>query len=214
MKDEIYELREGFTAQPVPAAVRENMMGKTFCENTHISLDDLSYLKLRYVDFSHNVADGEMIVHKSLAKEVLEIFEMLFDAEYEIEKITLCDNYDGDDERSMADNNSSAFNYRNVADTDTLSLHALGRAIDINPLYNPYIVGEKVSPANALQYCDRDLAFDHKINHHDICYKVFANKGWLWGGDWSESKDYQHFYKPKNNPIKTAVEKLKDLVLD
>ncbi len=214
MKNEVYVLREGFTAEPVPEMIRELMIGRTYRENVNISLDDLAYLKLRYCDFSHNVADGEMIVHKSLAKEVLEIFEMLFDAEYEIEKIRLCDYYDGDDEKCMADNNSSAFNYRNVADTDTLSMHALGRAIDINPRYNPYIVGDKVSPANGLQYCDRELAFKHKINHHDICFKVFKNFGWLWGGDWESSKDYQHFYKPKQNPVKSAVKKLKDLVSD
>ncbi|MBR1862499.1 MAG: M15 family metallopeptidase [Ruminococcus sp.] len=214
MKNERFELREGFTAEPLPEDIREYMNGRTYRENVHIGLDDLSYLKIRYVDFSHNVADGAMVVHKSLAREVLEIFEMLFDAEYEIDKIRLCDDYEGDDERSMADDNTSAFNFRNVADTETLSLHALGRAIDINPLYNPYIVGEKVSPANGLQYCNRENSFAHKIDHEDLCYKVFQAKGWLWGGDWQSSKDYQHFYKPRNNPIKSAVEKIKDLVAD
>ena len=136
MKNEVIMLREGFSACPVPDEVKERIKGVTYKENSEIHMDDLSYLNIRYLDFSHNIADGEMIVHKSLAKEVLEIFEMLFEAEYEIEKIRLCDEYDGDDERSMADNNSSAFNFRNVADTNELSLHALGRAIDINPYYN------------------------------------------------------------------------------
>ena len=214
MKNEVFLLREGFSASPVPAEISERINGKTYKENSEIDLDDLSYLKIRYLDFQHNIADGEMIVHKTLAKEVLEIFEMLFEAEYEIEKIRLCDEYDGDDERSMADNNSSAFNYRNVAGTQELSLHALGRAIDINPLYNPYIVGEKISPANAVKYADRSVKFPHRIDHHDLAYKVFASKGWLWGGDWTNSKDYQHFYKPKENLVKSAVDKIKKLVSD
>lgn len=214
MKNEIFLLREGFSASPVPKDVRDRMKGRTFHENDNIDIDDLSYLQVRYCDFSHNVADGELIVHKSLAKEVLEIFEMLFEAEYEIERIELCDEYDGDDEASMSANNSSAFNYRNVDGTNTLSLHALGRAIDINPMYNPYITETKVSPANSVDYVDRSVKFPHKIDHHDICYKVFASRGWLWGGDWKDEKDYQHFYKPKENIVKSAVHRLKELVTD
>ena len=214
MKNEVIMLREGFSACPVPDEVKERIKGVTYKENSEIHMDDLSYLNIRYLDFSHNIADGEMIVHKSLAKEVLEIFEMLFEAEYEIERIKLCDEYEGDDEASMSDNNSSAFNYRNVDGTQTLSLHAMGRAIDINPLYNPYITADKVSPANSAPYVDRTKSFSHKIDHHDICYKVFASRGWLWGGDWKDSKDYQHFYKPKENLVKSAVHKLKELVAD
>ena len=214
MKNEVFELREGFKASPVSAEIRERMEGKTFRQNSEIELDDLSYLQVRYLNFQHEISEGELIVHKTLAKEVLEIFEMLFEAEYEIEKIRLCDEYDGDDERSMADNNSSAFNFRNVADTTELSLHALGRAIDINPLYNPYIVGEKISPVNSADYVDRTQKFAHKIDHHDLAFKVFASKGWHWGGDWTNSKDYQHFYKPKENLVKSAVDKIKKLVSD
>lgn len=196
---------QGFSASDIPDSIRSLMTGRTYRDNPHISLDELSYVKVRHYDFCHNITEGELIVSKKLAEEVLCIFEELFEAEYEIEKIRLCDHYDGDDERSMSDNNSSAFNYRVVADTDTLSLHALGRAVDINPLINPYIVGEKVMPANAMQYCNRELAFLHKIDNEDICYKIFRKHGWLWGGDWKSSKDYQHFYKPAENPVKSAV---------
>lgn len=210
--DEIYTLRDGFTARPIPDDIREKMQGRTFHPNSDITLDDLSYLTLRHIDFSHKIASGEMIVHKSLAKEVLEIFSELYEAEYEIEKIRLCDEYDGDDERCMSDNNSSSFNYRNVDGTATLSLHALGRAIDINPLYNPYIVGEKISPANSVPYCDRSGAFPHKIDHDDACFIIFRSHGWLWGGDWTHELDYQHFYKPKTNLARQAAGKLKKLL--
>lgn len=212
MDERYFELREGFTAQPIPQEIRERMQGKTFRKNPDITLDELSYLKLKHVDFSHRIAEGEMIVHKSLAKEVLEIFSELFEAEYEIEKIRLCDEYDGDDERCMSDNNSSAFNYRNVDGTTTLSLHALGRAIDINPLYNPYIVGDKISPANSVPYCDRSGDIPHKIDHDDACFIVFTSHGWLWGGDWTHELDYQHFYKPKKSLAAQAASKLKSLI--
>jgi hypothetical protein len=196
---------DGFTSQPIPEKIREFMKGRTFHDNPNITFDDLAYLSVRYYDFGHNVAEGELIVAENLAEEVLEIFEQLFEAEYEIEKIRLCDYYDGDDERSMADNNSSAFNYRVVADTDSLSLHALGRAIDINPLINPYIVGDKVMPANGLQFADRNLAFSHKIDLNDDCFRIFSSHGWLWGGTWKSSKDYQHFYKPAENTVKSRL---------
>ncbi len=197
--------RQGFSISLIPDETRKFMTGRTYRDNPHIGFEDLSYIRVMHYDFSHGISEGELIVSRKLAEEVLCIFEELFEAEYEIEKIRLCDHYGGDDEKSMADNNSSAFNYRVVADTDTLSLHALGRAVDINPLINPYIVGEKVMPANALQYCDRQLAFLHKIDCNDQCYKIFKKHGWLWGGEWKSSKDYQHFYKPAENPLKSAV---------
>lgn len=50
-------------------------------------------------------------------------------------------------------------------------------------------------PANAAEYADRDKAFDHKIDRTDLCYCIFRRHGWKWGGDWNNSKDYQHFTK-------------------
>ncbi|MBO5448621.1 MAG: M15 family metallopeptidase [Ruminococcus sp.] len=201
----IISYRDGFTACPLPENIISFINGVTYRENPHITLEELSYLRVRHYDFSHRVAEGELIAARPLAEEMLDIFFCLYEQEYEIEKIRLCDHYGGDDERSMSDNNSSAFNYRTVADTDKLSLHALGRAVDINPLYNPYIVGEKVMPANALNYCDRELAFEHKIDKNDVCYRAFAAHGWLWGGDWKSEKDYQHFYKPEKSRFKTVI---------
>lgn len=204
--------RQGFIATEIPQDIRDLMYRKTYRDNPNICFDDLALLKLSHYNFQHKVQEGEMVVVRKLAKEVLEIFAQLFDAEYEIEKIRLCDYYDADDERSMSDNNSSAFNYRVVADTNSISMHSYGRAVDINPLINPYIVGEKVMPANAVQYCDRKLAFSHKIDHDDEAYKVFTSHGWKWGGDWANSKDYQHFVKPFKRPLKTAFHRLRDLI--
>ena len=192
---EFITYEEGFTAEPLPEEIKEMMIGKSFHENKDVGLDELAYLKMKHVGFDGQTKQGEMVVHYSLAREVLEIFCELYNAGYQIEKMHLVDRYDADDERSRADNNSSAFNYRVVADTDIVSMHAYGRAIDINPLINPYIVGEKVMPANGAEYANRKGKFPHKIDHDDLCYKLFKSKGWTWGGDWKTQKDYQHFYK-------------------
>jgi hypothetical protein len=97
----------------------------------------------------------------------------------------------------MADNNSSCFNHRFIAGTQKLSKHALGLAIDINPLYNPCVKIDNdkiiVSPEVATPYSDRTKNFYHKISHDDLCYKLFNHYGFNWGGDWESLKDYQHF---------------------
>lgn len=188
-------LEEGFTATALPENIIEKIDGKSYRENRDIGLDELAYLQMLFVDYHGSTQRGEMIVHYSLAKEVLEIFRELYKAGYQIEKMRLVDEYGADDEQSMADNNSSAFNYRVVADTDMISMHGYGRAIDINPLHNPYIVGGKIMPENAVKFADRSKSFPHKIDHNDLAYKLFKQRGWTWGGDWKTQKDYQHFYK-------------------
>lgn len=205
--------RDGFTAEELPEEIKDRIIGVSYKKNPYVKLSDLSYLRVRYYDFEHKVQSGELIVARKLAEEVLDIFYELFEGGYEIEKIKLVDEYDADDERSMADNNSSAFNYRVVADTNTISAHSYGRAIDINPLINPYIVGDKVMPANAVQYADREKSFEHKIDRTDLCYCIFKRHGWKWGGDWRNSKDYQHFYKEYNSPLRMVVRKLKSAII-
>ena len=112
------------------------------------------------------------------------------------------DENDEDDEASMSDNNSSAFNFRTISHTTTISKHGLGMAIDINPLYNPYVktVNGTLStePANAVAYVDRSEDHPYRIDHDDLCYKLFSEYGFTWGGDWVHSKDYQHFEKELN----------------
>ncbi|MBR1738814.1 MAG: M15 family metallopeptidase [Ruminococcus sp.] len=199
----------GFSAEPIPDSVWQRMQGRTYKTNSIIGRKDLRLVKVRHIGFDGTGTRGELIVARELALDVMNIFKELYDAGYQIEKLRLCDEYDGSDDRSMADNNSSAFNFRTVDSTDTLSLHALGRAIDINPLYNPYIVGEKIMPPEGAEFCSRDREFMHKIDHEDICFKIFRSHGWLWGGDWSRDKDYQHFYKPRKNAVKALVRRVK-----
>ncbi len=170
-----------------------------------VSYEDLRYLSVLHYDFNGEVQTGELICNKELAQDFIEIFYELYRNEYRIERIRLVDEYNGDDTASMADNNTSCFNYRVVDGTDSLSKHALGCAIDINPFYNPYVVynrnntGETyISPPGSEIYEDRSQNFPYKIDENDLCYKLFKAHGFTWGGDWNTSKDYQHFQKVPN----------------
>ena len=114
--------------------------------------------------------------------------------------MVLIDNYNAQDDPSMEANNSSCFNFRFIAGTTTLSNHSMGMAIDINPLYNPYVKQRTngtlyVSPGSGRPYADRNRQCDYKIDHNDLCYKLFKQHGFTWGGDWTSLKDYQHFEK-------------------
>ena len=130
-------------------------------------------MHIRHYNFEGNPAEGELICNKAIAQDLTEIFYELYCNEYQLEKVLLIDEYNGDDTASMEDNNTSCFNYRPVEGTSSLSKHALGLAIDINPFYNPYITynkdgSERVSPASAAAYADRSASFPYKIDE-TIC---------------------------------------------
>lgn len=188
-----------FLSSEISDEIFDRMYGKSYKDDCTVPREELRYLKLAHYGFDGRVHQGELVVNVSIADEVLDIFKELYEIQYPIEKMHLIDDYDADDERSMADNNSSAFNYRVISGTSKLSNHSKGLAIDINPLYNPYVhknTGtEAWEPANAAAYTDRSLEFEHKIDEADECYRIFTEHGFSWGGSWSSSKDYQHFEK-------------------
>ena len=174
--------------------------GKSFKEDCTLPRDDLRYLHVLHKDINGTVHEGEMIVNKHIAEDVLDILRTLYENDYPIEKIRLIDEYGADDELSMEDNNSSSFNFRFVPRTKKISKHGRGLAVDINPLYNPYITtvdGKRnIDPVNAEPYADREADFDYKIVKGDLCYNLFIEHGFEWGGEWKNSKDYQHFEIP------------------
>ena len=179
--------------------------GNTFKENCIVPREDLRYIQALHKDKDGNKHLGEMIVHERIAEDVLEILEKLYDADYPIERMVLPDNYFADDEIMMRDNNSSSFNFRFISHTTVISKHGLGMAVDINTLYNPYhktgtnadgTTKEVIEPATGEPYLDRTKSFDYKIEKDDLCYKLFTEKGFVWGGDWTDRKDYQHFELP------------------
>ena len=186
-----------FYIEPIPDDIFEKMQGKSYKENCTVPREELRYLHILHVGFDNNTHEGELIVNKRIAEDVLDIFKELYKAGYQIEKVRLIDEYNAEDELSMRDNNSSAFNFRYISYSTTLSKHAMGLAVDINTLYNPYIKQVdgrlNIEPANAVNYVDRSREFPHKIDHNDLCYRLFTRYGFEWGGDWEDSKDYQHF---------------------
>ena len=164
-----------------------------------ITYEDLAYVHVLHYDFDGQVQQGELICNRAIAQDLVEIFAELYENQYPIEKICLIDVYGGDDEASMQDNNTSCFNYRTVSGKTNLSNHSYGLAIDINPLYNPYVRTKNgkflVSPDNGVDYADRSAEFLYKIDKEDLCYKLFMEHGFTWGGAWNSVKDYQHFEK-------------------
>jgi hypothetical protein len=191
---------DGFYYEPISNDVFKRISGVSYPVDCTISLDDLRYVGLLYVDFDGNTQSGEMICNKAIAQDLLEIFSELYNNGYQIESIKLIDEFDGDDTASMLANNTSCFNYRVVEGTNRLSNHAKGLAIDLNPLYNPYITYNKdgstnISPEGSEAYADRNASFPYKIDENDLAYKLFKEHGFTWGGNWNSVKDYQHFEK-------------------
>ncbi len=194
--------KTGFYYEPLSDTLKDYITGVSYPAEGAVQIDyaDLNYLHVMHYNFEGEAVEGEIICNAAIAQDLTEIFYELYIAEYQIEKITLIDNYSGDDTASMEDNNTSCFNYRTVDGTDKLSKHALGLAIDINPFYNPYVRytkdgGQLVSPEGSESYADRTSSFPYKIDTEDLCYRLFIEHGFTWGGNWNSSKDYQHFQK-------------------
>lgn len=189
-------IADGFCLSPIPDDVFARINGISYKENDDIKRNMLHYLTVKYIGFDGLPHDGEMIANRLISGQLLRIFKKLYDRGYKIEKMHLIDEYGADDDKSMTDNNSSAFCYRTIANQNTLSNHALGLAVDINPLYNPYIQNGKVLPEASRPYADRKKDFPHKLDKKDPAVRLFKSYGFKWGGDWkSGSLDWQHFDK-------------------
>ena len=191
-----------FSSDPLPKSIVQKITGKSFTENKDIKLNQLRYLKVLYYGFDGKTHMGELIVNVKVADEVLDIFKELYISKFPIEKIRLIDEYGASDDKSMEANNTSAFCYREITGGGQVSLHGLGLAIDINPIQNPYVKSEEsgkitILPKLGQKYFDREKSakLQGVIVKDDACYKAFTSRGWKWGGDWKNPKDYQHFYK-------------------
>lgn len=175
------------------------MKGKTYKEDCTVPKENLRYIRILHYGFDSQTHIGELVANQIIANDLVEIFEKLWDEKYPIEKIVLVDEYNADDMESMKDNNTSCFNFRTVPGSTNLSIHAKGLAIDINPLYNPYLKkvnGEQTcQPEEGWAYSDRSKEFLYKIDEEDLCYQLFQDHGFFWGGHWETMKDYQHFQK-------------------
>lgn len=192
--------KKGFTYRKLTPAIKKKITGVSYRKNPYITYNDLRYIRVLYYDFHGDIQSGELIVNKKIVKKVVKIFYQLYKMKYPIERIQLIDAYHADDLKSMAANNTSAFNYRPVAGTNRLSNHSYGLAIDINPRINPYINShKKLTPTNGAVYQCRDPKkckgkyARYMIQKNSKITKIFKKYGFSWGGDWVYSKDYQHF---------------------
>lgn len=187
-----------FAAEPIPDHVWQRMQGRTYKDNPYIHREDLRHIRVLHWDYDGQMHVGEMICNVIIADRLVKILRQLFDAKYPIQRMLLPDVYLADDETQMRDNNSSCFCYRAIAGSTKLSKHARGLAVDINTFYNPYYKDRAdgtrfVQPGNAVEYCDRSKSFPYKIDHEDLCFRLFTEAGFEWGGDWHSCKDFQHF---------------------
>ena len=189
------------TIESVPSAVRQRMTGSSHDPaRCPVGFTDLRLLTMRYVGFDGRAHTGQMVVHHRHARGLVGVFRELYKARFPIRRMQLVDTYGGDDNRSMAADNSSAYNCRTVAGKRTFSHHAYGAAVDINPVENPYVTADGVLPAAGRRFVDVDRSPDADaprgvIVADDVVVRAFARIGWKWGGVWNEA-DYQHFHAP------------------
>lgn len=193
-----------FAAEEISDATFARMRGRSWPEGCPLSRGRLRYLRLLHRNAEGRPQMGEMVVGAEIAASVVAIFRRLYEEGYRIERMVLIDEYGADDELSMRANNTTCFNYRmQTGSRSRVSKHALGLAIDINPLYNPYVRRRRdgschVEPATGRRYAfnrDRRTDIPCKIDRHDLAYRLFTAAGFRWGGAWRSVKDYQHFEK-------------------
>ncbi len=182
-----------FEVLPIEGLVRDRVVETSWREGCPLSLEELRYLTVSYVDFNGEVQEGELIVAEAVAADVVEIFRSLFEATFPIERMQLVSDFGSDDLESMLANNTSGFNCRFIEGTQRWSEHAFGQAVDVNPLINPWVRGDVVSPAAGAEFANRTVEHKGGIYRGSDAVAAFAQAGWLWGGSWRSTKDYQHF---------------------
>lgn len=151
-------------------------------------------LEVAYFSFDGKYHQGQIVIDKDLESDVRDFFNFLIEQNFPLKSaIPIAHNkYNFNDTLSMLDNNSSGFNPRNIAGTDKPSNHAFGRAIDINPFQNPFIKNGLIEPKGAVY----DILKPGTFSAASPIVQFLKARGWIWGGDFEEIKDYHHFEKP------------------
>ena len=189
------------TIEPLRSTVQRRMLGSSHDPaRCPVGFVDLRLLSMRYVGFDGRAHTGQMVVHRSHANGIVGVFRELYQARFPIRGMQLVDAYGGDDNRSMAANNSSGYNCRTVAGQSSFSDHAYGAAVDINPVENPYVTADGVLPPAGSRFVGVNRAAKAAappgvIVADDVVVRAFARIGWKWGGVWNQA-DYQHFHAP------------------
>lgn len=181
------------TASELSPELRAEMTGNSWHQELACpSLDTLRLLALPYWGFDGAIHRGELVVAADVVPAVEQLFERLYLEQFPIERMVRVDAYGGDDGASMADNNTSAFNCREITGGGGLSRHSYGVAIDINPVQNPYVSGDLVLPEAGAEFRARTPVRRGMIVRPDPVTRTLVDIGWEWGGDWDDPTDYQH----------------------
>ena len=187
-----------FNIQEIQHEIIDSMIDKSiWSKECSIGFDKLELMEVEHYDFSGNITIGQLLIFDELALPLLKIFEELFAMKFPIYSMRLIDEFDGDDELSMAANNSSCFNFRNIPGSSIISMHSYGAAIDINPVQNPFIIDDGVTifPKQGSEFLNRD---NQRKGMVEPIVHIFKKHGFEWGGDWNSPIDYHHFQMPRN----------------
>jgi poly-gamma-glutamate synthesis protein (capsule biosynthesis protein) len=191
---EVHSAGAKATISTITGKVKRRMVGSSWHRGCPVRLSDLRLLKLPFTDFSNREKTGYLVVNRTAANRIARVFLRLHRAGYRIRRMRLVDAYGADDHRSMNADNTSAFNCREVAGRPGVwSRHAYGRAIDLNPVENPYVSGSHVSPPRGRPFARRTPRRKGMISAGGKVVRIFASVGWEWGGSWYGTKDFQHF---------------------
>jgi hypothetical protein len=182
-----------FSTSPIGAGQAKRMTGVSWRPGCPVPLRDLRVLTASHWGFDGRMHRGRLIVHEDVARDVLGVLRRLYTARFPIRRMIPVDAYGGSDFRSIEADNTSAFNCRVVEGTSRWSEHAYGRAIDLNPIENPYVSGGRTSHRASIPYLDRSRRRPGMAYDGGVLVEAFRAIGWGWGGDWSGVKDYQHF---------------------
>lgn len=194
-----------YSIEPISKEVKARMIKGGSWSQTRgcpVSLQDLRYIRVEYLGFDGRRHDGELIMHKAVADDIVAIFKELYTIRYPIKQMRLVSDYGASDWQSIEHDNTSAFNCRSATGSKKWSKHAYGRAIDVNPIENPYISKSgSIAHKSSVQYRKRvgggfAPAQRAVLLPHSRATQIFKRHGFSWGGDWSRIKDYQHFQKP------------------
>ena len=181
------------TISRIDAEQAKRMTGVSWRPGCPVHLRDLRLLRLTHRTFGGGERVGRLIVHRDAARDLVAVFRRLHAAGFPIRRMVPVDAYGGSDFRSIEADNTSAFNCRYVDGTTRWSEHAYGRAIDVNPIENPYVSGGRTSHAKSVPYLDRTRRRPGMALEGGALVRAFDAVGWGWGGRWSSVKDYQHF---------------------
>jgi hypothetical protein len=177
----------------IDAAQAKRMTGVSWRPGCPVPLRDLRLVTVKHWGFDRRTHTGRLIVHKDVWRPLVSAFQRVYEAHVPIRRMVPVDAYGGSDFRSIEADNTSTFNCRYVDGTTRWSEHAYGRAIDVNPIENPYVSGGRTSHAASRAYLDRSRRRPGMAVEGGAMVRAFELIGWGWGGRWSGARDYQHF---------------------